>query len=340
MENNSANDEKVMAVKPTVTVLVAVYNASQWIAKCLDSLMRQTLQNIQIICVDDCSTDNSLQLLHGYAGRDKRIEVIHLDENKGQAHARNVGLLYANGDYICLLDADDWLSDDALEKAVDVFRKYPRTGCVLFDLMMVYSDRSEPYEMPEFDCLSGREALKLSLPWKIHGYYVTDSSIHKSFPYDESGELFSDENTTHIHYFISGEVRRCSGVYYYLQNDKSSTHIVSRRRFDVLRSNRSMRRQMMELEVDKEIIDSYETERWLHLVDMYMLYHCHGSELSLPDRAYALGEIKEAWHDIDKTKIDRSVSSKFGYRPTSSFALFRLQEWLYFTVRGIMGKNA
>ena len=77
---------------PKVSVLVAVYNAEQWLPQSLGSLLSQTMQDIQVICVDDCSTDGSLTILNDYARSDPRFKVIHLEENQGQAHARNVAL--------------------------------------------------------------------------------------------------------------------------------------------------------------------------------------------------------------------------------------------------------
>ena len=65
-----------------VSVLVAVYNASTYLGECLDSLLRQTYRDIQVLCIDDCSTDNSLNILQEYARRDARIEIIHLKENR------------------------------------------------------------------------------------------------------------------------------------------------------------------------------------------------------------------------------------------------------------------
>ena len=103
---------------PKVTVLVAVYNAERFLPQCLDSLLAQTMSDFQVICIDDASTDRSLQVLNTYALRDLRIEVVRLLENRGQAHARNEGLKQAEGDIVCMLDADDWLSADALERLV------------------------------------------------------------------------------------------------------------------------------------------------------------------------------------------------------------------------------
>jgi glycosyltransferase involved in cell wall biosynthesis len=320
-----------------VSVLVAVYNAEQFLPECLDSLLRQTLPDIQVVCVDDGSTDGSLSLLHDYACRDTRIEVVHLDENGGQAHARNVGLQQASGEVVCMLDADDWLSDDALERMYEAFDA--ETDAVLFDVVSVYGRREEHYPMPLFESLTGHEAFRLSLTWQIHGLYGVRAAIHFEHPYDESCRAYSDDNTTRIHYLCSRRVKRCTGIYYYRQHASSVTHRVSVRRFDYLRANESMRWQMLELKVAHELLDLYENHRWLNLVDVYMFYHVHGSELTLTERRHGLQELYHVWATIDRRALQKKTTAKFGYRPCRSWRLFRLQEWLYFTLRGLLGRN-
>ena len=134
-------------------------------------------------------------------------------------------------------------------------------------------------------------------------------------------------------------MRQCAGIYYYRQHAASVTHRVSVRRFDYLRANESMRRQMLAAHVSEKLMDVYENVRWLNLVDVYMFYHVHGSELSVEDRAYGLGELHRAWGGIDRSLLDKKTIAKFGYRPCRWWCLFRLQEWLYFTLRGLLGKN-
>lgn len=95
---------------PKISILVAVYNTAAYLPQCLDSLLSQTLKDIEVLCVDDASTDKSLEILHQYAEKDERVKVFALKENRGQAHARNVGLSHATGDYIGFVDSDDWLS--------------------------------------------------------------------------------------------------------------------------------------------------------------------------------------------------------------------------------------
>ncbi len=118
----------------TISILVAVYNAEKYLHKCLKSLLSQTLHNIEIICVDDASTDSSLSILNAYAKKDERIKVVHLSQNVGIAKARNAGLRISTGQYIAFVDSDDWLSEDACEKAFDVFTHYPLTDTVLFQV--------------------------------------------------------------------------------------------------------------------------------------------------------------------------------------------------------------
>ena len=320
-----------------VTVLVAAYNAAPFLPKCLDSLMNQTLHDIQVVCVDDASTDQTLQVLNQYALRDLRIDIVRLDKNHGPAYARNEGLKLAKGEFVCMVDADDWLSADALQKAVEAFDD--ETDCVLFDVVMYDEGRETHYPLPPYTSLSGAEAFRLSLDWQLHGLYMIRADIHMRYPYDATCRLFSDDNTTRVHYLASRRVSRCTGCYYYRQHAASSTHKVSVRRFDYLKANESMRRQMQDMGVSQALINEYENHRWLNLIDVYMFWHVHGRELPLSDRQYGLQELRRAWDNVDRTALNKKTTAKFGYRPCRSWQQFRLQEWLYFTLRGFLGKN-
>lgn len=96
-----------------VSVIIPVHNVEKYLIECLDSVVTQSLKNIDIICVNDGSTDSSLSILLEIAKKDKRVVVLS-QENKGLASARNVGVLYAKGKYICFLDSDDKLISETL----------------------------------------------------------------------------------------------------------------------------------------------------------------------------------------------------------------------------------
>ena len=321
-----------------LTVLVAVYNAAPFLKNCLDSLLRQTLRDIQIVCIDDCSTDESLFILRDYSQRDSRIEVIGLSENHGQAFARNEGLKKACGQYVCFLDADDWYDVDALEQAVKCFDN-DGVDAVLFDVSMDYSDHSEIYPLPDFDFLSGKDAFEKSLTWQIHGVYMVRNEIHQQFPYDTTCRLYSDDNTTRLHYLHSRRVGRCKGVYHYRQHATSATHLINVRRFDYLKANESMKSMLLRLNVSRDVLSLYENHRWLNLVGVYMFYFVHSKELKKDERQWGLNELQRAWRSIDRTLLTRKTTRKFGYMAMPTWWLFRVEEWLYFTLRGLIGKN-
>lgn len=98
-----------------VSVVMPVYNAEEYLRQCLDSVVDQTLKEIEIICVDDGSTDSSLDILREYQEKDSRIQVFH-QENKFAGCARNLGLSHASGKYVIFWDSDDFFDLEALEK--------------------------------------------------------------------------------------------------------------------------------------------------------------------------------------------------------------------------------
>ena len=99
---------------PKVSVIVPVYNTEKYLRQCLDSVVNQTLQDIEVICIDDGFTDDSKRILDEYAHRDARI-LVYSKENGGQSSARNKGMDLAQGDYLYFLDSDDYILDTALE---------------------------------------------------------------------------------------------------------------------------------------------------------------------------------------------------------------------------------
>ena len=99
-----------------VSVVIPVYNSSKYIKECLDSVINQTYKNIEIIIVNDKSTDDSLDIIKSY--KDKRIKVINLHKNVGVSIARNKGVDNCSGDYICFLDSDDYWNLKKIEKQI------------------------------------------------------------------------------------------------------------------------------------------------------------------------------------------------------------------------------
>ncbi|QBO58367.1 glycosyltransferase family 2 protein [Chryseobacterium salivictor] len=100
-----------------ISLIIPCYNVDQYISQCLGSVLAQTYPHLEIICVNDGSTDGTFTILEQFTDQDRRITII-TQENSGIAEARNAGLNVATGDYIAFVDADDWLETDAFEKVL------------------------------------------------------------------------------------------------------------------------------------------------------------------------------------------------------------------------------
>ena len=108
---------------PKISVIIPVYNVEQYLDRCLESVVNQTLEDIEIILVNDGSTDNSLKTCEKFAQKDNRIKIINR-KNSGLAAVRNAGLKEASGEYIGFIDSDDWVDTDYYEKLYNTAKKY------------------------------------------------------------------------------------------------------------------------------------------------------------------------------------------------------------------------
>ena len=105
-----------------VTIIIPIYNTSKYLPNCLDSVLSQSHQNLEIILIDDGSTDNSSQIVDNYAQKDSRIKVIH-QNNQGQSSARNTGLKLATGDFISFIDSDDEIKPSFIVDLLSAYSK-------------------------------------------------------------------------------------------------------------------------------------------------------------------------------------------------------------------------
>lgn len=110
-------------IKANISVIIPVYNVEKYISECLDSVINQTYKNLQIILVDDGSTDFSGKICDVYAEKDNRITVVH-QKNAGAGAAKNTGLELIEGDYFSIIDSDDYIELDMYEKMVNSLEKY------------------------------------------------------------------------------------------------------------------------------------------------------------------------------------------------------------------------
>ena len=124
--------------KYKVSIIIPVYNCEKYIARCLESIIKQTLKEIEIICINDASGDDSFDILNNYQKKDSRIKIIHMPVNKGAGLCRNKGLELASGEYIHFVDADDYMMLDACEKLYNHMKE--KNGDICFHKIKIISE--------------------------------------------------------------------------------------------------------------------------------------------------------------------------------------------------------
>lgn len=140
---------------PMISIIIPVYNVAQYLRQCLDSVIEQTYRNIEIILVDDGSTDNSGSICDEYAQMDSRVIVIH-KENQGLGKTRNAGILAARGDYIMFVDSDDWVDLDICAVLIKAMAD-SGTQAAMCSYVREYPDKSLPKVIfPADTVLSGK----------------------------------------------------------------------------------------------------------------------------------------------------------------------------------------
>lgn len=144
---------------PAISVIIPVFNGAKYLRECLDSICRQTLRDLEIICVDDCSTDDSLEILNSYLEKDRRFIIYSFEESRGPGAARNYAIAHASGEYLGFLDCDDTISESFFE--------------ILYKKSLQINA----------DIVKGRIALIGNWPIEAHVFYDINNLIRKDKAY-------------------------------------------------------------------------------------------------------------------------------------------------------------
>lgn len=135
--------------KPRVSIIVPVYNIEKYIGQCIESILRQTYKNFELLLVDDGSTDSSGRICDDYSAVNSQIKTIH-KPNGGLTSARNAGLEHAQGEWICHIDGDDWVMHDYLEKMISKAED-KQADITICDMLFIFPDRAERMKMYDWD---------------------------------------------------------------------------------------------------------------------------------------------------------------------------------------------
>lgn len=221
-----------MSNQVKVSIIIPVYNVEQYISQCLDSLINQTLQEIEIICINDGSKDNSLNILNDYAKKDSRIKIIN-KKNEGLSCARNDGLKAASGEYIGYVDSDDWVAEDFYEKLFIAAKKYNAdiaAGNIVRCGKLVRKYRIK-YEKEEL-LTDGLEKLKAAQIPKYNyvwnKIYKRETLLKLDIPFP-AGKVYEDIRwSIKVIYYLENLVTVPESNYYYRKNQNSIVSVTKK----------------------------------------------------------------------------------------------------------------
>ena len=153
--------------KPLISIIIPVYNVEKYLRQCLDSVVNQTYRNFEVVCVNDGSTDTSIEILQEYKKEYSNFRV-YTQENKGLGITRNVGVSHATGDYLYFLDSDDYIEPDLIEELTKIITENKNIDIIKF-------------KGSAFDCITGEE---IEYPY-INMEYIPKNLFNRKISFEE-----------------------------------------------------------------------------------------------------------------------------------------------------------
>lgn len=315
-QENIGNKKK----KPRISVIVPIYNVENYVRQCLDSLLHQTMKEIEVICIDDGSTDSSRKIVEEYVGPHEgvMVRVIHT-ENRGLSAARNRGIDVAKADWLMFVDGDDWVSpgfcrepyEAALENKADmvIFGTYHTSEGGRIKRLNRSKERS--------GVVRAEDVIMNSVAW---------NKIYKRVLFNEirypEGHVFEDIATTHKLIIKAKRIYRYGKKLYYYRKRKGSISFTSMNRSDLYCSKRDRYRDLVTL--------GYSISKAQASYQAAALSYC-GQAVSSEDPLY-----KEATKIVEKIQ---GVPDEFNKKQIAKLLLWRTNRDLYREVYRMLGRR-
>ncbi|EAL2196642.1 glycosyltransferase family 2 protein, partial [Campylobacter lari] len=182
-----------------ISIILPTYNVEKYITRALDSCINQSFKDIEIIIVDDCGNDKSIDIAKEYASKDKRIKIIHNEKNLGTFASRNIGVLNSNSPFIMFLDPDDYLDINACEIALNTMLER-KVDMIIFDAYVHRVKFKKFYRFKQDEFFKKNEFLEFLLKqkhfcWSVWAKFYKKDLILQSFKYvDFKEKLYYGED--------------------------------------------------------------------------------------------------------------------------------------------------
>jgi len=249
--------ERRECVDKLVSVIIPIYNVERYLRRCVDSVLNQTYKNLEIILIDDGSTDDGGRICDEYSEEDQRVVCIH-KTNGGLSDARNAGLDIASGEYLMFVDSDDWIHRKTIEILVTVLEK--NNADLSFCCEEKVADFKIDKQILDIACVID-SCQEIAIRDFVKESFVTAwGKVYKSYIWNELrfpiGKVHEDEFVFHRFSFKANKIMQCKEtLYYYYQRPNSIIHTVDEKR-------------------SQDAIDAYidricfaEDNRWFDVID-------------------------------------------------------------------------
>lgn len=326
-----------------VSIIVPVYNVEKYLTECVDSLIHQTMREIQIILVDDGSTDRSGRMIDEYAAADERVVAIH-KENGGQSSARNLGLRHATGEYILYVDSDDYIAQNSCERLYETAIRFNVDivqGDMLNEKMLIAQDPSFRKISHENKATSTAQFLKEKVETGTYDivpvlYFVRRSLIEREEIFFPEGYTYEDQLYTFQLLTKDASIVKIRFPFYFYRMDRpgsTTNHIVLKRGLDAAHICKEMYRHFSSLPEDNR-----EENAAIVLISLYQYYRVY-LKLCASDRACVRKQfkMKEYLSKLPKVQYYEDLYNQlatFSEHPKRTIFLFDAKN----TIRKILRK--
>lgn len=322
-----------------VSIVMPAYNVEKYIAAAIDSIILQTYTDWELIIVDDCSTDKTINIIEKYIKKDKRITLIRRERNSGGCRRpRFDAIIAAKGDYICNIDSDDTIEKSYLEKLIT--RQQETNSDIVLSKIIICNELQEvgkttipkaSYDLRKI--MSGESACKETIgEWKISvSGWLAKASICKSYiekecNYNFNGG-FSDEVDQRKILLLADRVAMSDAYYFYRQQNNSIVHSTSVKFYDALIANKILFDFIITTFKDDETLLIKMYDEYLEKVyRSQQKYYTYIKQYNAQERKHIKSLIKESYLFIKKHEPE--FSTKRNKILSTSYTLFRLYAWI------------
>jgi len=294
---------------PFFSILMAAYNAEKYIHESVDSVLAQLFEEWELICIDDGSTDNTLEILKEYQKRDSRI-IVKSQANAGINAARATAAKFGNGRYFGMLDSDDKFSSDYLNEVYKVASSTDNDAILPDIYFRDYQNDENSWKWNERfktdvnSSITGREAFLRTFPWTVHGWGFWRRDIFQGVPFNKLNTYNADELRARELFLACDKVIFSGGLYHYRQHNDSISKKFNYRLFERLITYKTLEEIGYANGFAHEQLAGLRHIYFHDIIEKQKLYYEHYHSMDAAQRKKALQLIRSAYtnfYDIKST---------------------------------------